>query len=525
VLEHAARAARQAARFGAHRESAELYRLALRSGDPADHERSELLAALSYECYLTDQLGEALAVRLDAMHLAELVGDRLAVGVAQRWVSRLSWFQGRNDDSRLWAHRAIETLSPLGESPELAMAYSNLAQLHMLANESAAAIELGEHAIELARRLGDREVEMHALNNVGTARMISGDLALGEQQLAQSLELALRDDAQEHAARAYTNLSATPVVDRRYDEAERVLRAGLAYCADRDLDSWRLYMGSWLARVHLERGQFAKAASVAADILRHRHVSPVTTIVASLVATQIDLRAGRPDDGRLDAALDLAVSTGESQRLVPVVLARAEAAWLADRIEDIEPEVDRVWAIAVDQRHDWSLGELAWWLHVAGAQPRDLPIPAAAPFAAMLADDWSTAAQTWAAIGCPLWHAIALAGSPALDDARTALEMLDEWDVPAVRNALLRDRQAAGLPVPRGPRASSRTNSWGLTAREVEILGLLTDGLSNAELARRLYLSEKTVGHHVSAILRKLGEPTRSRAVAAARKHGIVAQT
>jgi len=62
----------------------------------------------------------------------------------------------------------------------------------------------------------------------------------------------------------------------------------------------------------------------------------------------------------------------------------------------------------------------------------------------------------------------------------------------------------------------------GLTARELEVLGLLAEGLSNAEMARRLFLSGKTVGHHVSAVLRKLGEPSRARAVAAAHRQGLL---
>jgi len=95
--------------------------------------------------------------------------------------------------------------------------------------------------------------------------------------------------------------------------------------------------------------------------------------------------------------------------------------------------------------------------------------------------------------------------------------------VPAVRHAVLRDRHARGLAVPRGPRTASRANPAGLTAREAEVLQLLADGLSYAEVAERLVLSEKTVGHHVSAVLRKLGEPTRSRAVAAALRLGVIA--
>jgi DNA-binding NarL/FixJ family response regulator len=76
--------------------------------------------------------------------------------------------------------------------------------------------------------------------------------------------------------------------------------------------------------------------------------------------------------------------------------------------------------------------------------------------------------------------------------------------------------------VPRGPRLASRTSPAGLTARETEVLVLLADGLSYAEVAQRLVLSEKTVGHHVSAVLRKLREPTRSRAVATALRLGVI---
>jgi DNA-binding NarL/FixJ family response regulator len=123
-----------------------------------------------------------------------------------------------------------------------------------------------------------------------------------------------------------------------------------------------------------------------------------------------------------------------------------------------------------------------------------------------------------------LWTAYALAGSGDLADGRRAIEIVDGLGLPAVRQALLRDRHANGLPVPRGPRTESLANPSRLTARELEVLQLLAEGLSNAETAQRLYLSEKTVGHHVSAVLRKLGEPTRSRAVAAARRQGIVPQ-
>ena len=140
----------------------------------------------------------------------------------------------------------------------------------------------------------------------------------------------------------------------------------------------------------------------------------------------------------------------------------------------------------------------------------------------MLAGRHRPAASEWRDLGCPLWSAYALAFSPETRDAQECLDVLDHLGASAVRHAVLRDRHARGLTVPRGPRPASRANPAGLTAREIEVLGLLADGLSYAEVAERLILSGKTVGHHVSAVLRKLGEPTRSRAVATALRLGII---
>jgi DNA-binding CsgD family transcriptional regulator/tetratricopeptide (TPR) repeat protein len=521
VLDSAPRAAARSARLGAHREAAELYRLALRAGEAPPARRADLCTALSYECYLTDQAEEALAARADAMQLSAEAGDSAAVGTAQRWLSRLSWFLGRNADSERWANRAVATLEPLGESSELAMAYSNLANLRMCENNIAEAVHWGERAIAMARRLGDREVEMHALINVGAAKMNGPDAIDGAHLLARSLDMALADDVPEHAARAYTNLGSAMIGNRRFAEGERQLRRGLAYCLERDLDSWRMYMTSWLARSQAEQGHYAAADATAGEVLRRTTMAPVTRIGAAVVAGLLVVRRGEPADGHFDEALALAKRTGESQRLTPVSAALAETAWLAGDLDAVVGAVDHAWPAAVRQPHPWELGELSWWLAVAGER-RETPIPVATPFAAMLAGAWQQAADGWQRVGCPLWRALALAAAPDLAAARTALELVDELGAPAVRLAILRDRHALGLPVPRGPRPASQANTWGLTAREVEVLALLVDGLSNAELAQQLFLSEKTVGHHVSAILRKLGEPTRSRAVATALRQGIV---
>ena len=166
-------------------------------------------------------------------------------------------------------------------------------------------------------------------------------------------------------------------------------------------------------------------------------------------------------------------------------------------------------------------GELAWWLQVAGTEPL-AGVEIDSPFRLMLDGDWVRAASAWAHVGCPWWQAVSLAHSESLDDARDAGEQLRSMGANATRLALLRDRHEAGLTVPRGPRARTRGNPAGLTSRELEVLALLAEGLTNAQVAERLFVSPKTVDHHVSAVLRKLGETNRSAAVAAARRAGML---
>ena len=146
----------------------------------------------------------------------------------------------------------------------------------------------------------------------------------------------------------------------------------------------------------------------------------------------------------------------------------------------------------------------------------------AEPFALMLAGDAAGAADSWEAIGNPFWAALARAGSGEAADLRAAASALEALGATATNAAIARDLRRRRTPVPRGPRAASRANSAGLTDREMEVLHALAGGLSNAELAAHFVLSERTVAHHVSAVLRKLQEPSRSRAVATARRMGLI---
>ena len=199
--------------------------------------------------------------------------------------------------------------------------------------------------------------------------------------------------------------------------------------------------------------------------------------------------------------------------MLPVALLAAEAAWTAGQTAEIVPLTDEVWA-AYGSWEPWILAELAWWRHLGGATDA-MPFELPQPFALMHDDRRREASAAWTVIGRPFWSALALAnGSPA--EASEAVAALLRLEAPASAQAVRRDRALRGLSVPRGPRGPAQSNAAGLTARELDILGFLVEGLSDAEIATRLTLSERTVGHHVSAVLRKLGVPSRSRAAAAA---------
>lgn len=522
---HAVAAAERAARLGAHREAAAHYRLALRaapSGHFAPAERARLFEALSYECYLTDQLPEAVATRQRALEFFELGHDPVRVGDTLRWLSRLSWFLARNDDAERYAARAVRVLEPLGDRHELAMAYSNLAQLRMLATDAAAAEEWGGRALAVAGRIGDAEVEIHALNNVGTALGCTERASEGRALLLRSLHLAVAADAHEHVGRAYTNLASCAAMDRRFDEALQHALDGIAYCRERDLDSWTRYMQSWQVVSLTELGRWDEAVAVAGQLLGHPDLSPVAAIPASAAVARIEALRGTDPAGRLAPVAALAGSSGELQRIAPVTCARAEVAWLRGHTDRIEAIVGPAWELPGRAREPWLDGELRWWRSLGGLVD-EVPSSVPTPYALMLGHRYPEAADAWEERQCPIWAAYCrgLATDPA--PAQRALAALANLGAQGAIEGLLRTRRDRGLELPRRPRPGNRERVGQLTTRELEVLRLLAEGLSTAEIADLLVLSPRTVEHHVSAVLQKSAEPTRARAVAAAGRLGLLA--
>ena len=522
VIRYAPLAAQQASAQGAHREAAAQYATALRYADQFSPEHQvALLEGRAYECYLTGQVEEAIQARQTALEIWRKLDRADQVGQTLRWLSRLNWFLGQPGEAEQYAAEAVQLLETLPPGAELAMAYSNRAQLSMLADDTAHAACWGERAITLAESLGDAETLVHALNNVGTALLTAQD-ERGRTHLERSLQLALERGWDEHIARAYTNLACCAVTTRDYPLAERFLQDGLAYCTEHDLDSWRTYMGGWLARARFEQGSWDDAASEATYVLERYRLAAAAKIPALVILGWVRVRRGDPGSAALlDEAYTLALTTGELQRIAPVAAARAEAAWLRGNHEQCLAEARVGYDLALAHRDPWKLGEMSIWLWRAG-DLSSVPGQIAEPFARQIAGDWQGAAALWADIGCPYEQALALADGDA-GAIRHALALFEQLGAqPAV--ALVRRRlQQQGIGgIPRGPRPSTRTNQAGLTARQLEVLQLLAEGFSNAEIASRLFTSQKTVEHHVSAVLAKLGVHSRAQAIKAAHQLELI---
>jgi DNA-binding CsgD family transcriptional regulator/tetratricopeptide (TPR) repeat protein len=524
VLRYAPAAARQAAAVAAHREAVGHYRAALPHADRLPPPvRAELLEGYSFQAYLSGLAQEALEARQAALRIREaLDSSSEQLGESLRWLSRLSWWAGRRAEAEAAAARAIAVLERDEPGHQLAMAYSNQAQLDMLAYRTEAALAWGSRAIELARRLGDQEALTHALTNIGTARRMNGDLG-GRADLEQAFDVAVAAGLEDHAARALVNLASLDMEFRDYRHARGDLDRALAFTVQHDLAGNAQYMLGMRARLRLDRGDWAGAeqdARAALAELEQRRQGP-RAVDALVVLGLLQARRGDPDaKGTLEEAAALALPTGELQWIGLVAAARAEHAWLHGELDRTATEAATGFALAVRAGHPWFAGELACWLWRAGALP-EVPAVAAEPYRLLLAGDWRAAASAWHALGCPYEQAQTL----ALGDEEACLQALGLLDGLGTRQTAQRLRRQlrrrGNLRVPRGPTRATAANPAGLTGRQVEVLGLLAEGLSDAEIAARLSLSAKTVGHHVSALLAKLGVGSRRQAAAAARRLGV----
>jgi len=524
VLEFATAAGRRAASLGAHREAAAQLERALRfSAALPSRDRAELLEAFGEQCWITERLSDSIAADNEAARIWREHGDRDREAEGLLRLARTYVRDGRNADADQASLAALEILEAGGPSARLAAAHGTRAMLLMMDRRGPEAISFGEKAIELAQRFGDVESLVLAYNFVGSGLILMGRLQEGQEYLERSLNVARDHDLDHLVAWAYWNLGSGLGEAYEFRSAERYLTAGIAYCAERDLDTARSYMMSWKSLVDLYSGRWDAAAETAMAVLARPGTAATSRIMALVALGR--LRTRRGDPGASDAlgeVLALALQTGTLQRVAPARAARAEAAWLAGDPHVTAEEAGAAYDLALSRAHSWFAGELAYWRWRAGDR-FEVPDWIAAPFGLQIAGRCREGAAEWERLGCPYEAARALSEADDEGALRGALATFDRLGARPMAEIARRSLRARGTQrIPRGPRAATRSNPAGLTSREVEVLGLLGEGLQNAEIAGRLVLSPKTVDHHISAILAKLEVRSRTEAVAAAYRLGII---
>jgi DNA-binding CsgD family transcriptional regulator len=523
VLRYGPRAARHAAAVGAHREAAAQYARAVRfvaGVPPAD--RATLLedyarehVAIARNDVANRAFGEAIAIwrqlgdaRREARSLSEMARSLVAAGL--------------NVDAEAASRRALDVAAPLPDGPEKVEALGTQAYLRMLDRDNREAIELGRRAIEMGRQDPSAiSSVVHCWNTVGSSRILLADDG-GRADLERSLALALEHGLDRFAVSAYSVLYSALGEMYRFDAADAYFEAGHRYATERDLDSSRLYLESWRAIALVHRGRWSEAGALATSVLARQEISAISRMMALLALGRLRARRGDPDVWNvLDEGLAMAEPTATLQRIGPIRAARAEAAWLAGDAERSGTEAAAAFDLAARHAHPWHIGELGWWMTRAGHPPVDTA-GAAEPWRLQLAGQWREAATAWQALGCPYEAARALLDADdtaAIEEAHATFDRLGAR--PAAALAARRLRELGAPTIPRGRRAATRANPAGLTARELEVLRLVARGLANHDIAARLFLSTRTVDHHVSALLGKLGIAGRADAAAAATGLGI----
>ncbi|WP_309238247.1 LuxR C-terminal-related transcriptional regulator [Actinoplanes aureus] len=511
-------AAEQAAARGAHREAAAQYARALRNAGPLPAaERATLLERRSYECYLTEQTTESVAALREAIRLRREIGDRPGEGAALTALARRLWCGGLSDEATRAGRAGLRLLEGLPPGPELAEAYSSESSTWLNLESYPGTMEYGERALRLAEEHGVPDVVVHSLNNIGTMQLLAGEPE-GIGKLERSLALADRAGLEEHIGRAYIHVGWAMTRTRAYHLLSWLER-GMDACEDLGLEAWSSYLVAYRARHRLDTGRWDDAARDARSLLRSTGPAPLLRILALTVAGLVAARRGAEDPWPdLDEARELAKGQSELQYCAPVAAARAEAAWLAGR--PVEEELGETFELAVHWQAAGVTGELAWLRVLTGTETA---VPALEPYRTQLGGDVEAAAQQWRARGCPYDAALALAGAPHEAGLRAALAEFQRLGAGPAAAIVTRRLRSLGLrDIPRGPQRRTRNNPAELTRREIEVLALIRQGMSNVEIAERLFLSTKTVHHHVSAILRKLGVARRGQAAAEAVRLGVL---
>lgn len=519
LLEVGPRAAEQAVRMGANHVARDLYaRLAALGEHLEARQRAAVFESLSLTSFATCRLDEAAEAATDAARVWRSLDESAAVGRNLLWLCDVSYARCRGDERAHFADQAREVVDASADAGQRALLLAHGAALALRDRQLDEARAQAARVVELLSDVDDPYTSVMVLQTVGPTLAF-----LGEDD--GTLVARAADIARQHGMHFQTAWNAAMVAQLAVEggdhaRARAVIDEAATFAEDHEVLGPLRTMTGLLARVELLDGQWERAEDAARWVFAQREELGITELPALYALAWLQLRRGDVDAA---ASLDrLSMLSDEARAIeyeLATVLLRAEHAWLLGDLEadaDVVDELRAVRQVAAGTALRFVLGAATTWLVRAGAE---VEVPDRLPdaYVAALEGRWTDAAEAWEALGRPYERAEALVLS---DESESMLEGLATLDLlgakPLAAWTRSRLRELGVSRVPRGPSAESRANPANLTPRQLEVLGLLTEGLTNGEIGSRLFVSTRTVDHHVAAVLTKLGVSSRTEAAARA---------
>ena len=474
--------------------------------------RAELLDNLAKQLGFFEEWEERCS---EAVALWHALGDSGRQSDSLLSLAWGSWWLCRGADFRRSAEAALKLAEPLGPSPQLAWASNTLAFRRMSEGRYQESLTLVRQVREMAVQLGLGDVISDCLTL--EAQVVR---ALGEDwtvPMGAALQVALSGGHEFRAYNAFLFLYLLYCADLRNDEAEQIFNDALAYCDLHDVGKPCLLAER--AGVFEKLGRWDECVSIIGAVLDERKVTRANRMQSLSILAKVMARRGQ--DGYwqyLDEARDSSLGLEEREWLIFVGLARVEAYWLEGRLDAARAELARIRdasaGLAVPYRRWLAL----WTRRLTGtAEPVDLE-----PFASQIAGDAAHAAELWDRLGYRYEAALALLDTKEETHLRESLARLSDLGAEAAARLVRQTMRDLGIrSIRAGTRPATKAHPRGLTAREQQILELLSQGHSNEEISASLFISVRTVEHHVSAILGKLGATRRKDAAEEAHRLGL----
>jgi DNA-binding CsgD family transcriptional regulator/tetratricopeptide (TPR) repeat protein len=554
--------------------------------DRAGTDRPELYVRAAKAAHLSGEPARAVALARAAIELVDSAADPARAAILRERLGSYLWVNGDVEDALRSYLEAVELMPREPPTPQLARILGAQGQILMLRGKVQESRACCEEAIEIARSIGARAAECHALNTLGVDIATLGDRRRGIAYLLEAKAAAEDLEWIEGIGRAYVNLTEMLDWDARLNESVELTLEGAETMRRLGASRSVIFLGNEATHRLLRLGRLPQAVEALATV---REAGPSGFAEAILYAGEAELACIRGDaDGAREAARRARLGLGgmrDAMYFGPTAaievgthLAAGQPEMAAAAFEQALAElagemyvffIARLYARGVRAYAD--LAELARARGNGVAEIEAAATAATQRFDAMLeldhfpegdpppsslahravieaelsrlrsssdADLWRRAAASWAGLNEPLelayaqWRcaeALLLAGEARSDATdllvavAAAADQLGATDLLGKAQSLAR---RARIPLDDSPAADGLSKRpeqrFGLTGRELEVLALVAEGLTNREIGERLFMSEKTASVHVSRILAKLDVRGRVEAATMAQRAGLV---